>query len=170
MLPVSPPADLTRRQQRVTSNTSSGSNAHNPPRPGGELSAGAEHLERSTFDRLSRTGSSAREICPFVDELTRGTRWVRNREARDTVVVVLKARWREVGNRGKQPIKIVLVNPLREERDDLEEMTGAESLKHRRRKRQLDRGCEAPPMVCLEHVCSMLISLLLTGPDRSPWM
>ena len=71
-----PPADSTRRQQRVTSNTSSGSNARNPPRPGGELSAGAEHLERSTSDRLSRTGSSAQEICPFVDELTRGTRWV----------------------------------------------------------------------------------------------
>ena len=90
----------------------------------------------------------------------------------DTVVVILKAQWREVGNRGKQPIKIVLVNPLREERDDLEEMTGigTESLKHRRRKRQLDRGCEAPPVVCLEHVCSVLIPSLLTGPDRSPWM
>jgi len=56
MLSVSPLADLTRRQQRVTSNTSSGSNAHKPPRPGGELSAGAEHLERSTSDRLSPTG------------------------------------------------------------------------------------------------------------------
>ena len=64
-----------------------------------------------------------------------------------------------VGDCREQPIQIVLINPLWEECDDLEEITGigSESLKHRRRERQLDRGCEAPPVVCLEHVCPMLL-------------
>ena len=54
-----------------------------------------------------------------------------------------------VGDAGEQPLEIVLVDALREEGDDSEEVAGvgAEFLKRRRGKRQLDRGGEALVML-----------------------
>ena len=63
---------------------------------------------------------------------------------------------RSVGDGWKQPVKVVLVNTLGEEGDDLEERSGigAKFLEHGGGERKFDRCCEALVMLCLQHTCS----------------
>ena len=59
-----------------------------------------------------------------------------------------------VGDGGKQPVEVVLVDALREEGDNSEEVTGvgAEVAERRRSEREFDGGCQALVVVCLQYL------------------
>ena len=73
------------------------------------------------------------------------------------------------GNRRKQPVDVVLVDTLREERNDSEKVAGVGTkfLKHQRREGQLDGSCKALVVICLEHICPTLVTLT-DQPIRVP--
>ena len=63
---------------------------------------------------------------------------------------------RSVGDGGKQPVEVVLINTLREEGDNFEERpcVGAKLLEHQGGERKFDSSGEALVMLGLQHACS----------------
>jgi hypothetical protein len=61
---------------------------------------------------------------------------------------------RRVGDVGKQPVEVVLVNTLWEEGDNSKELSGvgAKILEHRRGEREFDRGGQARLVLRLQYV------------------
>ena len=66
-----------------------------------------------------------------------------------------------VGDGGEQPIDVVLIDALREESDDTEEVTGAGTkfAECRRSKRKFDRCCQALVVVRLKDLHTVCIPL-----------
>jgi len=66
-----------------------------------------------------------------------------------------------VGDGGKQPIEVVLINTLREESNDSKEIMciRAKVLEHWRGEWQIDGGCQALVVPCLEYSYLVLVPL-----------